>query len=75
MKGTETGEKRRLFSSWFYFAENLEGNHEENKNGTNLEGNHDGDKKETRDRKHGRKEGETEWKKSEQCWKRLPRER
>ena len=31
MKGTETGEKRRLFSSWFYFAGNLEGNHEEKK--------------------------------------------
>ena len=49
MKGTETGEKRRLFSSWFYFAGNLEGdhegNHEGNKKGTNLEGNHDGDER------------------------------
>ena len=33
MKGTETGEKRRLFSSWFYFAGNLEGDREENKKG------------------------------------------
>ena len=45
MKGTETGEKRRLFSSWFYFAGNLEGDHEGNKKGTNLEGNHDGDER------------------------------
>ena len=62
MKGTETGEKRRLFSSWFYFAGNLEGNHEEKKGEriwkeTTTE-TKEGNQRKNSDKKRGRKEGE-----------------
>ena len=63
MKGTETGEKRRMFSSWFYFAGNWKEIAKKIKKGTNLGGNHDGDERrkpeiKNRDKKQGRKEGE-----------------
>ena len=45
MKGTETGEKRRMFSSWFYLRETWKEIAKKIKKGTNLGGNHDGDER------------------------------